>query len=117
MADMSPGKSCLETTRQVECPNPDSNFPDTKRHTTLGGDDAAGPKGIVQQLEVRLLEETLCRAFGVRRVRDNDIEGVLVVIEELETIANVDLGLRVLEALSHSWEVLLGEANDSLKTR
>lgn len=111
---MSQRKSCLETTRQAECPNPDSDFPDTKRHTTLSGDHAAGPEGIVQQLEVRLLEEALRRTLGVGGVGDDDIKGVLVVVQELEAVTDVDLGLGVLEALSHAGEVLLREADDSL---
>jgi hypothetical protein len=67
------------------------------RHTTLGGDNAALAEGIVEQLEVGLLEERLGRALGVGRVGDDDIESVLVVIEELETVANVDLHLGVVE--------------------
>lgn len=84
------------------------------RHTTLGRNDAALAKGVVEELEVRLLEEALSRTLGVRRVRDDDIKGVLVVVEKLEAVANVDSGLGVGETSSHLGEELLGDAGDSL---
>ena len=68
----------------------------------------------MQQLEVGLLEEALRGALRVGGIRDDDVERVLVVIEELEAVADVDLGLRVLEALGHAGEVLLRQANDGL---
>ena len=68
----------------------------------------------MQQLEVGLLEETLCRTFRVRGIRDDDIELVFVVIQELEAVTDMDLRLRVLEAFRHAGEVLLRQANDSL---
>lgn len=82
--------------------------------TTLSGDDAAVPQGVVQKLEVRLLEEALGRALRVGRIGDDDVEGVLIVLEELEAIANVYLGFGVLEADGHAREVLLGETDDGL---
>jgi hypothetical protein len=84
------------------------------RHTTLGGDDAALAEGIVQELEVGLLEERLGGALGVGRVRDDDVKRVLVVVEELEAVADVHLDLGVVEARGHVGEVLLGEADDGL---
>ena len=36
-----------------------------REHTTLGGDDAALPQGVVEKLEVRLLEKALGRTLGV----------------------------------------------------
>ena len=68
----------------------------------------------MQQLEVGLLEEALRGTFRIRGIRDDDIELVLVVIQELESVADMDLGLRVLEAFRHAGEVLLRQANDSL---
>ena len=85
------------------------------RHTTLGGNNAALAESIVKELEVGLLEKRLGRALGVRRVRDDDVEGVLVVVEELEAVADVDLDLGVVEASRHVGEVLLGEADDGLE--
>jgi hypothetical protein len=84
------------------------------RHTTLGGDDAALAEGVVQELEVGLLEERLGGALGVGRVRDDDVKRVLVVVEELEAVADVHLDLGVVEARGHVGEVLLGEADDGL---
>ena len=81
----------------------------------MGSDDTAFPQSIVHQLEVRLLEQALGRAVRVRGVRDDDVEGVLVVVKELEAIANVDLDLWVLVAGGHAGEILLGQTDDSLK--
>ena len=78
------------------------------------GDDAAGTQGVVQELEVRLLEEGLGGPIGVRGVGDDDVEGVLVLVEELEAVADVHLDLGVVEALGHAGEVLLREADDGL---
>jgi len=82
----------------------------------LRSDDAAVPQGIVHQLEVRLLEQALSRALWVRRVGDDDVEAVLVVVQELEAVADVDLDLGVVVTRSHAGKVLLGEANDGLQT-
>ena len=68
----------------------------------------------MKQLEVGLLEQALGRALGVGRVGDDDVKGVLVVLEELEAVADVDLDLGVREAGSHAGQVLLGQADDSL---
>ena len=84
------------------------------RHTTLGGNNAALAEGIVEKLEVGLLEERLGRALWVRRVGDDDVECVLVLVEEGEAVADVDRHLGVFEAGRHVGEVLLGEADDGL---
>lgn len=68
----------------------------------------------MQKLEVGLLEQALGRTLGVGGVSDDDVEAVLVVIQELEAVANVDLDLGVLVALSHAGEVSLGQTDDSL---
>lgn len=80
----------------------------------MGSNDTAFPQSIVHQLEVRLLEEHLGRALRVRRVSDDDIKGVLVVVKELEAIPNVDLDLGVLVSGGHAGEILLGQTNDGL---
>lgn len=80
----------------------------------MGSDDTAGAQGVVQELEVGLLEQGLGGAVGVRRVGDDHVEGVLVLVEELEAVADVHLDLGVVEALGHAGEVLLGEADDGL---
>lgn len=69
----------------------------------------------MEKLEVGLLEERLGGTLGVGGVGDDDVEGVLVVIKELEAVADVDLDLGVVEASGHVGEVLLGEADDGLR--
>ena len=81
----------------------------------MGGDDAALAEGIVKELEVGLLEEALSGAIRVRRVGDDDVESVLVVVEELEAVANVDGALGVGQAGGHLGQVLLGKTGNSLE--
>ena len=80
----------------------------------MGGNDTSFPESVVHQLEVWLLEKTLSWTIWVTAVGDDNIKGVLVVVQELETVANVDLDLWVLEANRHSREILLGETDDGL---
>lgn len=82
--------------------------------TTLCSDDTSLFEGAIEQLEVWLLEETLCWPFWIRGIGDNDIELIFIVIQKLETITNVDFDLRVLVADGHSRKVFLGKANNSL---
>lgn len=86
----------------------------SRERTTLGSDDASLSQGVVKKLEVRLLKQALGGALRVRRVGNDDIEGVLVVVEELETVANVHLNFGVLETLGHAGQVLLREADHGL---
>jgi len=96
-------------------PRDASYFPQENReHTTLSSNDTALTESVVEELEVALLEESLGGTIGVGGVGDDDVELVLVVVEELEAIANVGLGLGVLEADGHALEVLLGETDNSL---
>lgn len=81
----------------------------------MGSNDATIAQGIMEKLEVGLLEQALGGALGIGRVGNNDVEAVLVVVEKFEAIANVDLGLGVFEALGHVGQVLLGQADDSLE--
>lgn len=85
-----------------------------RERTTLCGDDAAVFQGVVEKLEVGLLEEALSGTLRVRRVRDDDVEGVFVVVQEFEAIPDVHLDLGVVVARSHAREVLLGQADDGL---
>lgn len=80
----------------------------------MRGDDTTFPQSTKQQLEVWLLEKALSRTLWVAAVGDDDIEFVGAVSEELESVANVDLDIGVLETNGHSREVLLGETNDGL---
>lgn len=114
------GSPSLARHRPVRCqPLPllgTPHFPQEKReHTTLGRNDAALAQGIMEKLEVGFLEQAFGGALGIGRIGDDDVEAVLVVVEELEAVADVDLGLGVLEALGHVGQVLLGQANDSLE--
>lgn len=81
---------------------------------TLGGDDTALGESIVKKLEVGLLEEGLGGTIGVRRVGDDNIELILVVLEELEAVTDVLAGLGVGEADAHAGQVLLRDADDGL---
>jgi hypothetical protein len=87
---------------------------DIGEHTTLGSNNALLGQGTMEQLEVWLLEQSFGRSIRIRRVGDNDIEAVLVILEELESISNVNLNLGVLVADGHAGEVLLGETDNSL---
>ena len=78
---------------------------DIGERTTLCGNNSALLESTEQKFEVWLLEQALGWSLWIRRVGDDDIKLVLVVIEELETISNVNLCLWVLESDSHSWKV------------
>lgn len=65
------------------------------RHTTLSSNDTALSQCVVEQLEVRLLEKALGGSNRVGRVSDDDVEAVLVLLKELEAVANVNGGLGV----------------------
>lgn len=80
----------------------------------MGGNDTAFTERTVEQLEVGLLEESLGGTLWVAGVGDDDVEFALLVLEELEAVADNGGGLGVLEADGHAGEVLLGETDDSL---
>lgn len=82
--------------------------------TTLRGNDTTFAERAVEELKVRLLEEGLGGAFWVGGVGDDDVELALLVLEELEAVADDGGGLGVLEADRHAGEELLGETDDSL---
>lgn len=80
----------------------------------MGSDDTSLAKGRIQQLKVRLLEEALGGTLRVGAVSDDNIELVLAVLEELEAVTNVGVGVGVLETNGHTGKVLLGNTDDSL---
>lgn len=84
------------------------------KHTTLCGNDTSLLQGTEEQLKVRLLEQAFRWPLWVGRVGDDNIELVLIVIQELETVPNVNLDFWVLVADGHTGKVFLGETNDSL---
>lgn len=71
-------------------------------------------EGLVEKLEVRLAKEQLGGTLWVGGIGDDNIELVLVLGEESETVTNVDGGLGVLETSSHVGKELLGDTNDGL---
>lgn len=85
-----------------------------RQRTTLGGDDTAIAEGLAEKHKVRLLEQALSRTLGIGAISDNDVELVLVVLQELEAVADVGCSVGVLEANAHAGKVLLGDADDSL---
>ena len=80
----------------------------------MGSDDTSIAESRLQQLKVGLLEEALSGTLGVGTVSDDNIELVLAVLEELEAVTNVGVGIGVLEANGHAGQVLLGNTDDSL---
>jgi len=82
---------------------------------SLGGDVAARSEGVMEELEVGLLEEGGGGANRVRGVGNDNIVGGLVVSEELETVADEDGDTGIGEEGGHVGEVLLGDANHGLQ--
>lgn len=80
----------------------------------MGRNDTTLAQSAAQQLKVWCLEESLGGTLWVAGVGDDNVELVLLVLEELEAIADDGLGLGVVEADGHARKVLLGETNDSL---
>lgn len=80
----------------------------------LGANDSSGMKSVLHQLKELGLEERGSRANGIGGVSDDDIEAVDLVLEESESVSNVDLDLGVLKSSSHRGQVLLGNADNSL---
>lgn len=81
---------------------------------SLGGDNTLLGKGLVEQLKVRLLKQGSSGALGVRGVSDDDVKGILVLGQELEAVANVDLDAGVGEPDRHVGEVQLRDSGDGL---
>lgn len=80
----------------------------------MGRNDTTLAQSAAQQLKVWCLEESFGGTLRVAGVGNDDVELVLLVLEELESIANDGLGLGVVEANGHAGQVLLGETDDSL---
>ena len=79
----------------------------SSNHTTV-------TQSITQQFKVGLLEQRLGGTFRVRRVRDDHVELVLAVLEELEAVTDVHAHVGVLESNGHAGEVFLRDADDGL---
>jgi hypothetical protein len=85
-----------------------------RKRTTLCGNNATLLESAEQQFKVWLLEQALSWSLRIRRISNDHIELVLVVIQEFESITNVNLDFWVLESDGHAWEVFLGETDDGL---
>ena len=70
--------------------------------TTLGRDNPAFPQRSMQQLKVWLLEQAFRRTLRIAAVRDDDVEFVLLVRQELEPVTYVCGDVWVLEAQTHA---------------
>jgi len=81
---------------------------------TLRGDHTTIPQGVMEELEVWLLEKSFGRTFGVTGIGDDDVEFVLAIGEVLEAIRNMNLDLVVVEAGSHPRKEFLRETDDTL---
>jgi len=81
---------------------------------TLSRDDSVVSKSVLHELKETLLEQGLGRSNRVRRVSDDHIKGVDLVLQVRETVTNVDVDVGVLEANSHVGQVLLGNTGNSL---
>ncbi|KAH3662402.1 hypothetical protein OGAPHI_005654 [Ogataea philodendri] len=80
----------------------------------LSGDDTFLGESVVKKLEVWFLEQRLCRTFWVRGVGDDHVKTILVVVQELETVSDMDSDLWVGVRFGHLWEVFFGNGNDVL---
>lgn len=71
-------------------------------------------ESLLHEGEVRSLEQACGRSDGIRRVGDDDIEGVLDGGKVLETVSDVDGDLGVSEDRSHTGEVDGRDSGDGL---
>lgn len=81
---------------------------------SLSGDVSSRGQGIMKKLEVRLLEERLGGADGIRGVGDDNIVGSFVLGKELETISDEDSDLGRSKEGGHVREVDLGDTDNGL---
>lgn len=75
-------------------------------------DYATFPQRSKQQLEIRLLEQTLGRAFRITAVRNDDIKLVLLVRQELEPISDMHRHIWVLKPNAHARKIFFGQPDD-----
>jgi len=81
----------------------------------LCGNNATFLESSKEKFKVWLLKQALGWSLWVRRIGNDDIELILVVIKKFEAIPNMDLDLWVLVADGHSWKIFLGQADNSLQ--
>lgn len=75
--------------------------------TTLRGDHTTRFQSFVKELEVLFSEEGFGGTFGVARVGDDNVKLAFALREVFEAIGYEVLGLGVIKANSHVWEILL----------
>lgn len=80
----------------------------------LSSEDTVLSEGLLDEGEVSLIEEGGGRSSGVRRVGDDNVELVLVLLDELETITDVDGDALILVSDGGVGEELAGGINDDL---
>jgi hypothetical protein len=80
---------------------------------TLSRDDTIVGKSVLHELEETLLEQRLSRTNGVRRVGNDNIKGVDLILQVRETVTNVNVDLGMLETNGHVRQVLLGDTGYS----
>ena len=68
----------------------------------------------MQQLKVRLLEKALGWSLGVAAVGNDNIEFILLVCQELESVSNMYGDIGMLEADAHPGQVFFRQTDDRL---
>jgi len=68
----------------------------------------------MKELEVGLLEKSLCGTYRVRRVGNDNVVGALVIGEKFKSVTNVNSNTRVGKESRHMGKILFGNADNSL---
>lgn len=81
---------------------------------SLGTEDTVLSEGLLNEGEVLLVEKGGSGSSGIRRVGDDNVELVLVLLDELKTITDVDGDALILVSDGGVGEELAGGINDDL---
>lgn len=81
---------------------------------SLSTEDTILSEGLLDEGEVSLIEESRSGSSGIRRVGDDNVELVLVLLDELETVTDVDLNAGILITDSGVGQELAGSINNDL---
>jgi hypothetical protein len=68
---------------------------------SLSRDGSSSTKGFLEELEVGLLEERVGGTDGIGRVGDDNVEFVLLVVQEFESVADEDGDTRIFKSSGH----------------
>ena len=85
-----------------------------EKKRTLCGNHTPLPQRLIQQLEIRLLEQTLGRPIRITRVRNNHIVLILMILQILKPIAHNHIDLLMLKPHTHSRQEFLTIPNNRL---